>query len=432
MNLKSYVRGVNVVVDTLWGDSGKGKIVDLASAHVDMVIRYAGGANAGHTIKNDQGTFKLHLIPSGILNPKVLNIIDSGVVINPDTVIEELLSLRKQGIKITNKNLLISSRAHLVMPWHLQLDQPKRRNSLSEKLATTGRGIGPTYSDKAARQGLRVKDLFAPNFKQLVTDECKRQNSILTKIYGLKPLSAKVVIKNLQKFRTIAKPLVVNTFPVIQEYKRKKKNILGEGAQGALLDNSLGHFPFVTSSHPGIAGFSMSTGIHDHEVLNVIGVTKAYTTRVGTGPVPTELLDKQGDLIREIGGEYGTTTGRPRRCGWFDLPATRYGIIITGARSIALMKLDVLDTFKVIKVCVAYRIGNKIVKTPDDMDVDTIKDVKPVYKSFKGWMTKTSEIKSFDKLPANAKLYVRFLEKELKLSVAIISVGPDRDQTIIR
>jgi len=431
MNLKNYVKGVNVVVDTLWGDSGKGKIVDMASAHVDMVIRYAGGSNAGHTIKNDLGEFKLHLIPSGILNPKVLNIIDSGVALNPDTVVEELHSLRKQGIKITSKNLLISSRAHLVMPWHLLRDQPKKRNSLAAKIGTTGRGIGPTYSDKSARRGLRVKDLFAPNFKQLVIDECKEQNAILTKLYGIKPLKTKIVINNLQKFRTLFKPLMANTLPIIQEYKRKKKNILGEGAQGALLDNGLGCFPFVTSSHPGVTGFSMGTGIHDHDIANVIGVTKAYSTRVGSGPMPTELLDKQGELIREIGAEYGTTTGRPRRCGWIDLPATRYGNIVSGARSIAIMKLDVLDGFKTIKVCVGYRIGNKTVEIPDDMDADTLKDAKPVYKSFKGWMQKTSEITSFAKLPNNAEKYVKFLEKKLGLPVVIISVGPSRKQTII-
>ena len=431
MNLKTYVKGVNVVVDTLWGDSGKGKIVDMASAHVDMVVRYAGGANAGHTIKNDQGTFKFHLIPSGILNPKVLNIIDSGVVLNPDTVVEELLSLRKQGIKITSKNLLISSRAHLVMPWHLLRDQPKKRNSLAAKIGTTGRGIGPTYSDKAARRGLRVKDLFAPNFKKLVIDECREQNEILKKIYGIKPLNAKIIIKNLQKFRKLFKPLVSNTFPIIQDYFKKNKNILGEGAQGALLDISLGGMPFVTSSHPGITGFSMGTGIHDHDIANVIGVTKAYATRVGEGPMPTELLDKQGDLIREIGGEYGTTTGRPRRCGWIDLPATRYGILVTGARSIALMKLDVLDGFKTVKVCVGYRIGNKTIPIPDDMDADTLKDAKPVYRSFKGWMQKTSDFKSFKKLPVNARKYIQFLEKQLGLPVSIISVGPAREQTII-
>ena len=431
MNLKTYVKGVNVVVDTLWGDSGKGKIVDMASTHVDMVIRYAGGANAGHTIKNEQGTFKLHLIPSGILNPNVLNIIDSGVALNPDTVLEEILSLRKQGIKVTNKNLLISSRAHIVMPWHLLRDQPKKRNSLAAKIGTTGRGIGPTYSDKSARRGLRVKDLFAPNFKQLVTDECKEQNAILTKLYGIKPLNAKEVIKNLQKFRTLFKTLVANTLPVIQEYKRMKKNILGEGAQGALLDNGLGCFPFVTSSHPGIAGFSMVTGIHDHDIVNVIGVTKAYATRVGEGPMPTELLDKHGELIREIGAEYGTTTGRPRRCGWIDLPATRYGNIVSGARSIAIMKLDVLDGFKSIKVCTGYRIRNKTVETPDDMDADTLKDAKPVYRSFKGWMQKTTDIKSFKKLPVNARKYIQFLEKQLGLPISIISVGPSREQTII-
>lgn len=432
MNLKTYAKGVNVVVDTLWGDSGKGKIVDMAAQHVDMVVRYAGGSNAGHTIKNEKGIFKLHLVPSGILNPKVMCIIDSGVVIDPISLALEIADVQKQGVSITPKNLRIAGRAHLVMPWHLLRDQPKKSKSTSAKIGTTGRGIGPTYSDKTAREGLRVKDLFTPDFSTKIEEELKKQNKILSSLYGVKPLNKKQVLLSLKKARSILKPFVDETFPIIQEYKRKKKNILGEGAQGALLDIDLGGFPYVTSSHTGVTGFSTSTGIHDHEIVNVIGVTKAYATRVGGGPMPTELLDKNGEKLREVGGEYGATTGRPRRCGWFDLPATKYGILISGTRSIALMKLDVLDVFKTIKVCVAYRLNGKTVAIPPDMDANTLVDVKPVYESFKGWEQKTTEIRSFDKLPTNAKKYIQFLEKQLGSPVQIISVGAGRDQTLFK
>ena len=430
MNLKNYVKGINIVVDTLWGDSGKGKIVDMMAQHVDMVVRYAGGSNAGHTIKNEKGVFKLHLVPSGILNPKVLCIVDSGVVVDPISLATEIKDVQKQGVSITPKNLRISSRAHLVMPWHLLRDQPKKTKSTSAKIGTTGRGIGPTYSDKTAREGLRVKDLFAADFSSKFDEELKKQNKIISHLYGAKPLNKKQISSSLKKAKSLLKPFVDETFPIIQEYARKKKNILGEGAQGALLDIDLGGFPYVTSSHTGVTGFSASTGIHGHDIANVIGVTKAYATRVGGGPMPTELLDKYGEKLREVGGEYGATTGRPRRCGWFDLPATKYGILVSGTRSIALMKLDVLDVFKVVKICVAYRLNGKTVSVPPDMDADTLVNIKPVYKSFKGWLQKTSNVKSFKKLPVNARKYIQFLEKQLGLPISIISVGPSREQTI--
>ncbi len=429
MNTKQYFKGINVVVDTLWGDSGKGKIVDLAAQHVDMVIRFAGGSNAGHTIKNEKGLFKLHLIPSGIFNPKALNIIDSGVVLNPESVAQEITDLCKQGIKVTRENLRISGRATVVMPWHILRDQLKDKQG---KIGTTGRGIGPTYSDRTSREGLRVNDLYAPDFSDKLNNELKKQNKILTQLLGAKPMSAKKIIDSLKKARSILKPYVDSTFPIIHEYKSKKKTILGEGAQGALLDISLGGYPYVTSSHPTVAGFALSTGIQDHHVDNVIGVTKAYATRVGGGIMPTELFDKHGEQLREIGAEYGATTGRPRRCGWFDLPAVRYGIVVSGARSIALMKLDVLDGFKAIKVCTGYRINNKTYAIPPDVDAATLKDAKPIYFSLKGWEQKTSGITSFDKLPLNARRYIKYLETALKLPVAIVSVGAGRNQTIIR
>lgn len=431
MNLKSYVKGVNVVVDTLWGDSGKGKIVDLLAARADAVVRCAGGSNAGHTIKNEQGTFKLHLVPSGILHKKTLNIIESGVVVNPTALVEEIKELRKAGISITRANLRISRRAHLVMPWHILRDQLKDAKLGKSKIGTTGRGIGPTYSDRTAREGLRVKDLYSRDFSARFAVELRRQNKLIA-LLGGSQISLEQSRREVLKARSFLKEFIDDTFSLVRWYVNQKKTVLGEGAQGALLDIALGGFPYVTSSHTGVTGFSLVTGVQDHQIANVIGVTKAYSTRVGGGPMPTELSDTDGKRIREVGGEYGATTGRPRRCGWFDLPATRYGCIVSGARSLAIMKLDVLDSFKTIKVCVGYRANNKTYSVMPDMDPDTLETVRPVYKSFKGWMQKTSKVKSFKNLPVNARKYIQFLEKQLGMPISIISVGPSREQTILK
>ncbi len=420
---------ISVVVDTLWGDSGKGKIVDLLAPKADVVVRYAGGSNAGHTIKNDQGTFKLHLVPSGILHKKTLNIIESGVVVNPTALVAEIRELRKAGVSITKHNLRISRRAHLVMPWHILRDQLKDAKSGKSKIGTTGRGIGPTYADRTAREGFRMKDLYTRDFSERYATELRRQNKLI-QLLGGKAISLAKSLPEVLRARAFLKEFVDDTFLLTQEYFKQKKTILGEGAQGALLDIALGGFPYVTSSHTGVTGFSLVTGIHDHQITDVIGVTKAYSTRVGGGPMPTELFDADGEKIREVGGEYGATTGRPRRCGWFDLPATRYGCNVSGARSIALMKLDVLDRFKTIKVCIGYRVGTKVHMVMPDMDPDTLENVQPVYKSFKGWMEKTSNIRSHGKLPFLARQYLRFLEKELGLPIRYISVGASREQTI--
>lgn len=425
------MHNISVVVDTLWGDSGKGKIVDMLASAVDVVVRYAGGSNAGHTIKNDQGTFKLHLVPSGILHKKTMNIIESGVVVNPAALVAEIRELRRAGVSITRSNLRISRRAHLVMPWHILRDQLRDARSGKSKIGTTGRGIGPTYADRTAREGFRVKDLYSRDFAARYTAELRRQNKLI-QLLGGKAISLTQSLPEVLRARAFLKEFVDDTFLLTQEYFKQKKTILGEGAQGALLDIALGGFPYVTSSNTGVTGFSLVTGIQDHQITNVIGVTKAYSTRVGGGPMPTELFDADGEKIREVGGEYGATTGRPRRCGWFDLPATRYGCIVSGARSIALMKLDVLDGFKTIKVCIGYRVGKKTFTVMPDMDPDTLENVQPVYKSFKGWMEKTSQVRSFDKLPLNARRYITFLENELRFPIRIISVGAERNQVILR
>ncbi len=420
---------ISVVVDTLWGDSGKGKIVDLLAPKADVVVRYAGGSNAGHTIKNAQGTFKLHLVPSGILHKKTLNIIESGVVVNPTALVAEIRELRKAGVSITRNNLRISRRAHLVMPWHTLRDQLKDAKSGKSKIGTTGRGIGPTYADRTAREGFRMKDLYSGDFSKRYAAELRRQKKLI-QLLGGKAISLAQSLPEVLRARSFLREFIDDTFSLVQDYKQKKKTILGEGAQGALLDIALGGFPYVTSSHTGATGFSLVTGIQGDQITNVIGVTKAYSTRVGGGPMPTELFDADGEKIREVGGEYGATTGRPRRCGWFDLPATRYGCVVSGARSIALMKLDVLDGFKTIKVCVGYRVGKKTYAVMPDMDPDTLASVQPVYKSFKGWMEKTSNIRTRGKLPLLAQQYLRFLEKELGLPIRYISVGASREQTI--
>lgn len=431
MSQKKYFKGIHVVVDTLWGDSGKGKIVDIGAQNTKAVVRFNGGDNAGHTINNNKGEFKLHLIPSGIFNPKTLCIIDSGVVVNPFVLEREIKELRSAGIPVSGKNLMVSRRSHLVLPWHVALDALRESLKKKNKIGTTGRGIGPAYADKTAREGLRIDDLFEKDFKEKFEAECARQNYLI-RMFGGKPLHRGNLYSQLKKLATFIRPFTGDTFSIIQHYVNSGKSILGEGAQGGLLDINLGGYPYVTSSHPTIPGFTLSTGIHDHSITNVIGVTKAYATRVGEGPMPTEQSGKIGARLLDVGREYGTTTGRARRCGWFDLPLTRYGSLITGARTVALTKLDVLDSFEEIKVCTDYKIKDKKISMPPDADTKTLKSAVPVYETLPGWKKDITKVKKFKDLPANAKKYVLFLEKKLGMRIDIISVGPSREQTIFR
>ncbi len=429
-----YWKGINVVTDTSWGDTGKGKIIDVAAQDADLVIRYNGGPNAGHTVKNNFGEFKLHLIPSGIFNKKALCVLATGVLVNPLSLVEEIKSLEAKGIRVSKKNLLISEDAHMIMPWHKILDTLSETTKGSKKIGTTGQGIGPAKKDKVGREGLLVGDLLKKDFKELFEKEFTRQQRLITFLAGKGEgsMDKKIIWQQLLQAKALLSSMITNVLAIIWDYQDKKKNILGEGAQGALLDLDLGGYPFVTSSNPGVAGFTIATGIQGKEVSNVVGVTKAYTTRVGEGPMPTELKDKMGAYLQEKGFEVGVTTGRKRRCGWLDIPATKYGARIAGVTTIALTKLDVLDSLSKIKLCVGYTIDGKEIKSPTTFSSHIIEKAKPIYETLPGWQEDTTVIRSFAKLPKNAKAYIARIEKLLFLPIDIISVGPSREATIYK
>lgn len=425
-----------IVTDNGWGDTGKGKIVDVLAERADMVIRYNGGPNAGHTVKTDKGTFIFHSIPSGILHKNVLNVLANGVVVNPFLLAEELIGLQKNGIKITAKNFLVSKDIHMIMPWH------KRQDGLLEKargkvqIGTTGQGIGPAYADRSLRQGLRITDLVSKNFEEMFLQELAWQEK-LTKFMDGKSGSnsyynKKEILSDLKKVRVILKPFIANVLPVIQSFAKTGKTIIGEAGQGALLDLDLGGYPFVTSSNPGVAGFLKATGIHYKKITSVYGVTKAYTTRVGNGPMPTEQTGEIGEFLQTYGGEVGATTGRKRRCGWFDAVAMKKGLQIIGGDKIVLTKSDILDQLKEIKICVAYKVGGKLFRELPDMDPAFMEKAKPVYETLPGWFEDTSKAKSFSKLPKNTKRYIARIESLLGAPVSIVSVGAQRSATLFR
>ncbi len=435
--IKSYWNGINVVTDIGWGDAGKGKLVDLGAQYADMVIRYSGGGNAGHTIRNAFGEFKNHLIPSGIFNPKTVCIITGGVVIDGSILVKEIQELSKRGIPITPHNLRISDTAHLVMPWHKVRDGLREKSRGGRKIGTTGQGIGPTYSDRTAREGIRVCDLFSREFMKILNETMAHQER-LTKALDSGEKSSRAIynhdeiLKDVERVKKIIKPFVTNILPIIHEYHRKKKNILGEGAQGALLDIDLGGYPFVTSSNPGVVGFMKTTGISAKEIGRVIGTTRAYTARVGAGPMPTELFDATGVHIQEKGREFGTTTGRRRRCGWLDVPAMRYGTMIAGADVIAVTKLDVLDELTRIKVCVAYKVGGKEYRDLPTASPQFMEKARPVFVTLPGWKENITLAKSFSAFPKNAQKYIKTIERLLGKPIDIISVGPEREATIFQ
>ncbi len=428
-------KGIQIVTDPTWGDNGKGKIVDVLGPLADMVIRYAGGPNAGHTVKNNRGEFKFHVIPSGICNPKTLCVLAEGVVINPLLLVSEITTLRAQGIAVTPQNLLIAAHAHAILPWHRVRDGLSEVARGGKSIGTTKHGIGPAYADKTERVGLRMADVCSPNFEELFEKELRWQQKLIAlmqKEEGTDEMLRYVneFRQNRSRIQKILRPLVGPTLETIWRYADSGKRIIGEGAQGALLDIDLGNYPYVTSSHPGLNGFSIATGIDPRQVRRVIGVTKAYATRVGGGPMPTELTDTTGDLLRTAGHEFGTTTGRPRRCGWLDVPAIRYGCRIAGVTSLALTKLDILDSFTQIKICTTYRYKGKTYTTLPTADPDFMDRAKPIYEIHKGWEQQTSSVRSFEKLPGHAKTYVKRIEKLVGLPIEIVSVGPSREATI--
>ncbi len=417
------------MIGAQWGDEGKGKITDLLSRSADVVVRSQGGVNAGHTVVVAGQTFKLHLIPSGILYPSTECIIGSGTVIDPQVLIEEIEQLKALGVTVDN--LHISQTAHITMPYHREIDKASEESRGERKIGTTGRGIGPTYADKSERTGIRVLDLMNPeHLREQLGWTIEYKNVILEKLYNLPPLDSEKIIAEYLKYAEFLRPFVIDSSLQIYESVKEKKNILFEGAQGTLLDLDHGTYPYVTSSNPIAGGACVGAGIGPTTIDRVIGVAKAYTTRVGEGPFPTELNDNIGELLGDLGAEFGTTTGRRRRCGWFDAVIGRYAVRINGLDCLAITKLDVLDELEEIKVCVAYEIDGEICNH-FPTNASQFASCKPVYKSLPGWQEPTTGCRSLSDLPKKALTYLKYMAELMKVPIAIVSVGPGRDQTII-
>ncbi|MCX6459212.1 MAG: adenylosuccinate synthase [Actinobacteria bacterium] len=417
-----------VLVGAQWGDEGKGKATDLLGSRVDYVVRYQGGNNAGHTVVIGDRKFALHLLPSGILTPSVIPVIGNGVVIDPEVLMHEIAGLEEKDIDTSH--LLISANAHLITPYHVTLDKVTERFLGNAKIGTTGRGIGPTYGDKVARIGIRVQDLFDEKILiQKVEGALATRNQVLVKVFNRRAMDVAQVSEYLLGFAEQLRPYVTDTSLVLNEALNEGKVVLLEGGQGTLLDVDHGTYPFVTSSNPTAGGACTGSGIGPTRISGVVGILKAYTTRVGSGPFPTELLDEDGEKLRLIGGERGVTTGRPRRCGWFDAVIARYATRVNGLTDIFLTKLDVLTGWEQIPVCVAYEIDGQRVDEMPTSQTDFHHAV-PVYENLPGWQEDISGAKTFDDLPKAARDYVNFLEEVSGTRISAIGVGPDRDATI--
>jgi len=417
---------VTVLVGSQWGDEGKGKIVDILSENFEIVTRYQGGANAGHTVEIGEKQYILHLIPSGILRENVICVIGNGVVIDPTALLEEIDLLEKNDIKV-NGRLFISHNAHLIMPYHKLLDSINEKGE--NKIGTTGRGIGPCYIDKFARKGIRIVDLLNKKvLEEKIRTNLKEKNNILEKVYDSKGLDVEEIIEQYLAFDKAIDKYIKDVPAYLNEAIDNGKSVLLEGAQGALLDVDHGTYPYVTSSSPTSGGACTGTGIPPTKINNVIGIVKAYTTRVGNGPFPTELLDADGEKLRKVGAEYGATTGRPRRCGWFDAFLVRYSAMVNGINSVAITKLDVLSDFDEIKVCTGYKINSKHIKS-FPTDTDRLSVVEPIYETMPGWKSDISKCLSYNELPKRTKDYLSFIAKKAGIKINIVSVGPKRKQT---
>lgn len=420
---------VTLVVGSQWGDEGKGKIVDLLSGSADFVVRFHGGNNAGHTVVIVDKKFPFHLVPSGILNLKAIGVIANGVVIDPEVLLTEIEILEKEGINV-DKKLIISPRCHLIMPYHKGLDQAYENARGKNKLGTTKRGIGPTYADKVSYNGIRIYELLDwKNFVEKFTFQAKIKNEIL-KTFGVAPVKVKDHLSKFKQFREKIKPLVKDSFLVFQKAIKEKKKILLEGAHGVMLDIDWSPYPFCTASNIITGVVNTGAGIPVREVNDVWSVVKAYLSRVGGGPLPTELADKIADPIREKGHEYGTTTGRPRRIGWLDLEAVKFTTTITGTNKLAITKIDILSGLSEIKVCVGYQLSSKKIAY-SDCGYQELSKVKPVYKTFPGWQEDITKIRKFKDLPNNCRTYIKFIESFLKIPVKIVSVGAERNANIL-
>lgn len=418
------------VIGAQWGDEGKGKVVDLLAPYFQIVARYQGGHNAGHTVRIGERKFVLHLIPSGILHPECMCVIGNGTVINPLAFKTEIEELAESGIECSGR-LFVSDRAQLILPYHTAIEAARERELGDNKVGTTMRGIGPAYEDKAGRRGVRVGDLLYPDlFREQVRQNVEEANRLL-KAMGESALDADQMLDEFLPQAEVLKPYIRDTASYINSEVRKGSSVLLEGAQGTMLDVDHGTYPFVTSSSATAGGGATGTGLAPKLITGVLGLAKAYTTRVGGGPFPTELLDKNGSYLQQRGNEYGASTGRPRRTGWFDAVVVRYSTMINGLDSIALPKLDVLDEFDEILICKSYKLGGKII---DEMPyaAHVLAECEPVYETMPGWKCSTSGITEYDKLPSAAKAYVGRIEELIGTEVGLISTGPEREETIIR
>lgn len=418
-----------IIVGTQWGDEGKGKIVDYLANKAQYVVRSQGGSNAGHTVVVDNIKYKLRLLPSGILHKDKVCIIGNGVVIEPKVFLSEIDGLIEK--KVNMSNLKISNRAHVLMPYHKILDELQEEDLGENKLGTTKNGIGPCYMDKASRLGIRIVDLMnKETFAKKLKFNVELKNKLLKKLYNHEGINYEELLKEYLEYAERLRPYVADTTTILNKAIKEKKNILFEGAQATMLDLDHGTYPFVTSSYPAAGGACTGSGVGPRKIDNVIGVVKAYSTRVGEGPFPSELFDDVGQFIRDKGGEYGTVTGRARRCGWLDACVIKYASYINGLDSIAITRLDILDELEKLKICVAYKYNGEILEDyPADLDI--LSKVEPVYEEFDGWKTSTANIREYDKLPENAKKYLKRLSEVIDTEISIVSVGAGRDETII-
>ncbi len=418
---------VSVLVGSQWGDEGKGKVVDILSSRFNIVVRYQGGANAGHTIEIEDKKFVLHLIPSGILRDDVICVIGNGVVIDPKALLDEIELLESYNIKVKGR-LLISRNAHLIMPYHKTLDSINE--SGNSKIGTTGRGIGPCYIDKYARKGIKISDLEnKPLLEEKIRTNLEEKNQLFTRIYNQDAIDVEAILKEYLEYDKLIGQYIADVPSYLYNAIEEGKSILLEGAQGALLDVDHGTYPYVTSSNPTSGGACTGSGIPPTKITSVIGIVKAYTTRVGLGPFPTELDGDEGEMLRKTGAEYGATTGRPRRCGWYDAFLMNYSRMINGIQRVAITKLDVLSYMDEIKICVGYEIdGQRLSYFPTD--VELLSKAKPVYEVMPGWKTDISKVKYFSDLPVNAQNYLGFIAEKSGFEISIVSVGPKREQTI--
>ncbi|MGL4392293.1 MAG: adenylosuccinate synthase [Fusobacteriaceae bacterium] len=417
-----------VVVGTQWGDEGKGKIIDVLGHKADLVVRFQGGNNAGHTVVVNGEKFILHLLPSGMLHGKGKCIIGPGVVIDPKVLLKELEVLNAKGAK--TDHLFISDRAHIIMPYHVMLDGLKEDNA-KNKIGTTRRGIGPCYADKISRTGIRVVDFLDMDlFAKKLRDNLEEKNILFEKIYGVAPLKFEEIFEEYKNYAELLKHRIIDSTPIINKALDENKFVLFEGAQAMMLDIDHGTYPYVTSSSPTAGGVAVGAGVSPRKLDRIIGVMKAYTTRVGEGPFVTELLDDTGEQLRKVGYEYGATTGRPRRCGWLDLVVGKYAVDINGLTDIVVTKIDCLTGLDKIKICVGYEIdGKKLSSVP--ASTESLARAKAIYEELDGWKEDITQIKNYDELPTNCKKYLKKMEEILKCGISVVSVGPDRTQNII-